>query len=1330
MNPTAEPLDFMWQPEVPMFSSSSDDECFKCLTKRGTILPNKKFEMSFEFSPQSSQTKESFWSFVLLGPKVEEHFLVAGTVQEPRIGMDKPCINFGERLLQGVASESVLLVNKEHIPFSFQIDPASFQEEGGLQALSISPMSGVVGPDSSVTISVNFKPLEERPFNFNIACNIKRKKEPVILNVKGLGYKIHASLAIEEPAGRRVINSGVLETLDMGMLQVHERREVVLYLRNDSKRNFNYRMQMLVGANRRPKPIGSFEKPPYIALSNPHGVAAHHEETPIELKYAPKDAHMLDGSILQVAIPAGPVEETFSIALTGGAKRSRVEFSFLSHDFGPCFIARGGATMAGEPFAPSEDMRYERVELIATNRDDSDCLISSTFQREPWLDVQLNAAMIEAGGSLRIPIVFSPREVCEYMQRIEFIVNDYTRMHVDVRGRGCPLKLELTDSDMQNIDFGITRGNEPVSRQVRLVNRSPRPVTFQLSDEKELAEHAVSWSPSQPCTLRPRQTMEIELRFNPTYRIAPFKMPLLAKCEHGVEVRLLHMTGTCHAIEMRLSEHSVFFGDVVVGSQATKPVRLHNFGDLGAKFRFEIGAKYGKIFSVTPSEGFVRPQEDINLTVAFHPTQERIMEFKRADKHSRKGKTDPKDVNIGITVRDIRCVLEGHPPLVLEASGKCVTQPGETKLLEFFAQVRTKTQNSFVINNPTESDWKLYPQVATQEPPGASYFSCEKEIVVPAKKDATVQVYYMPLTMTASDATGSPSSGKPRVEKHKGTIFLGTPDGSAVCYELEGEASPPEVGSRIEAKVPCKKKHTQAVPVKNWLHERQRFNVTVELVSPEPGSSQAQGISLQGVGTLDLPPGLEREYRFSVYAYHEGTALVRVHLTSQETGEFLNIEVKFDFFAAESLATIKLDAACRQVVRHKIAVANPLMQPARFTGSASESFFRFSPETLEVPPRSEKTMELIYRPLEEGDGDAEVTLKSAELGTYPYTVNWRATPAGFERALVLKAPLGGSTVESFKFLHYAKESVKYKAKIEAAPGAPKGPIIDFFLESSEDDSSEESGSEDVARPQRKTPRRRVKAKSPDSAEVEKVEEETVGSVEPFEVAMLAWELKDVGPKEFMEAREKSAAPALFCTARVWGGGWGAQCSRARVPGNQFCDMHQKQLKAQGYLTHGQIDGPIPPKKQKEFEQILDGLHKVSAASCVNEPVPTELGVKFQPSMLGECRALLVISGPGGGEYKALLTGFAQPPQPQGPITMMNGKQGVVEFRNPFDKPTDFSLQVDNPCFMVPMRTQRIDPQKAVQISVNFKSDRSQGGRLIISCDKVSTPWIFFLKGEV
>eukprot|EP00930_Biecheleria_cincta_P015308 TRINITY_DN12810_c0_g1_i1.p1 TRINITY_DN12810_c0_g1~~TRINITY_DN12810_c0_g1_i1.p1 ORF type:complete len:5041 (+),score=1000.88 TRINITY_DN12810_c0_g1_i1:126-15248(+) len=1193
-NPTAEPLDFMWQREVPMFSQNRPDdgeeEPFKCLTKKGTILPSKKFEMSFEFSPQSSKTKESFWSFVLLGPKVEENFLLAGIVEEPRIGMDKPCINFGERLLQGVASETVQLVNKEHIPFSWSIDPATFQEEGELQALSISPVSGVVGPDSSVTITVSFKPLEERPFNFNVACNIKRKREPVVLNVKGIGYKIHASLAIEEPGGRRVINSGLTESLDMGLLQVHEQREVMMYLRNDSKRNFNFRVQMLMGANRRPKPIGPFEKPPYIAISKTQGVAEHHEETAIEFKYAPRDAHLLEGSILQVAIPAGPVEETFSIALSGGAKRSRVEFSFLSHDFGPCFIARDGATMAGEPLANSDDVRYERVDLIATNRDDSDCLIATNFQREPWLDVQLNAAMIPAGQSMRIPIVFSPREVCEYIQRIEFVVNDYTRMHVDVRGRGCPLKLELTEGDMQNVDFGVTKGNEVVMRQVRLVNRSPRPVTFELGDEKgDLAERAVSWSPSHPITLRPRQTADVDLKFMPMYRIAPFRLPLIAKCEHGVDVRLLHVQGTCHAIEMRLSEHSVFFGDVVVGSQATRMVRLHNFGDLGAKFRFEIPAKYAKIFSVSPSEGFVRPQEDIALTVAFNPTLEKLQDLKRADK-SRRNKPSGGDalgLGMGITVKDIRCILDGHAPLQLEASGKCVSQPGETQSLEFSTEVRTKTSKSFTVTNPTETDWKLQPQVATQDPPGANFFTCDKEILVPAGKQETVEVYYLPLTMTGNDGANSPTSGRPRVALHRGTVFVGTPDGNAVCYELEGTALPPKAAARLQSRVPCKKKHTQNVPVRNWLHERQRFQVSLELVQPEPDSAQAQGINLQGVGTLDLPPGLEREYRFSIYAYHEGSAIVRVNLTSQETGEFMNIEVALEFYAAESLATIRLEAACRQLVKHKIAVANPLMQPARFTGTASESFLRFSPETLEVPPRSEKTIELLFRPLEEGEDEAEVSLKSDELGTYPYTVSWKASPAGLDKALVLKAPLGGSVVENFKFMHYAREPVTYHAKVEAAPGH-KGPSIDFLLESSQ----------------------------------------------------------------------------------------------------------------------------------------------INAAACTEGPQPVELPVRFQPSTLGECRGLLVISGAGGGEYKALLTGFAQPPQPQGPITIDNGKQGVVEFRNPFDKPTDFSLQVDNPAFMVPMRTQRIDPQKAVQISVNFKSEKVQGGRLIISCDKVSTPWIFFLKGLV
>jgi hydrocephalus-inducing protein len=946
----------------------------------------------------------------------------------------------------------------------------------------------------------------------------------------------------------------------------------------------------------------AFEKPPYLAISQGSGDVKVHEQIMLELTYAPRDVHTLEGSMLQIVIPAGPVETMFQIALGGGAKRSRVDFSFLTHDFGPCFIAKGGATMAGEPLSPSEDQRYERVELIATNRDDSDCLISTTFQREPWLDVQLNAAMIAAGESMRIPIVFSPREVSDYMQRIEFIVNDYTRMHVDVRGRGCPLRLELTSLEMQHVDFGVTTGGEPVTKMVRLINRSPRAVTFQLGDEKEeLTRRSVYWSPAHPTTLRPKETCDVELRFNPMTRVAPFKVPLIARCDGGLDLKLLTVEGTCHATEMRLSEHSCFFGDVVVGSQSERVVRLHNFGDLGAKFKFELPARFGKIFSLSPSEGFVRPQEEISITVSFHPTRERVMEYKRAERANamRRGKPLPAEVpgplNVRLTVKEIRCILDGVAPLTLEATGVCVERTGETKTLEFSTEVRKEVKQSFEVENTQDVDWKLQPQVMTTEPAGVSFFTCPREVIVHARKRVEVEVTYLPFTMTeGGDDTNmlSPAS-KARCEKHRGSVFIGTPDGNAILYSLEGVALPPKVDKRLQERVPCKKQHNQRVPVKNWLHERQRFSVKVELVDPDPSSQEAQGINLQGVGTLDLPPGLERDYRFSIYSYHENTALVRVSLTSQETGEFIVVEVELDFYAPESLATIKLEAACRQQARHKIAVANPLSKPAKFIGTSSNPYIRFGQE-LEVPAKSERTLDLLFRPVEEGEGDAEVTLKSDELGVYPYTVRWRATPAGLERSLTLKAPLGGSVFDFFKFQHLAKVAVDYKARIEPAPGH-KAPITDFIL-------------------------------------------------------------------------EESSVSAPACEG----------------------DTLSKEVKI-----------------RVRYE-------------------PSALGTRDQPSVA----AMLVLSGPGGGEYKAVLTGFAQPPQPQGPYEIGNGKAASIDFRNPFDKPTEFTLQVDNPCFMVPMRSQMIDPQKTVQIQVSFKAEAKQGGRLIISCKQVSAPWIFYLKGEL
>lgn len=474
--------------------------------------------------------------------------------------------------------------------------------------------------------------------------------------------------------------------------------------------------------------------------------------------------------------------------------------------------------------------------------------------------------------------------------------------------------------------------------------------------------------------------------------------------------------------------------------------------------------------------------------------------------------------------------------------------------------------------------------VTTDKPEGQSFWSCPAEVHVPAGDTVDVEVTYAPLTMTSVPGA-DPDTAKNA--KHKGSLFIGTPDGAAISVTLEGIALPPKVDKRLKAEVPCKCNFTKRIPVKNWLYERQRFDVQYELVDPEPSSQAGQGINLKGINTLDLPPGVERDYTLSIYAYHEGTALVRVNFSSKDTNEFLAVEIDFVFKEAESLAEISLQGACRQLVRHKIAVTNPLHdRPARFTGSCAKMpNIRFNPTSIEVPPRTEKMMEILFRPIEVGSGTVEATLTSDELGTYPYTVNWVATPAGLERTLVLKAPLGGSVVENFKFMHFARQQVAYTPEVSRGSEA-KGAFEDFSVES------------------------------------------------------------------------------------------------PQVTGNFNGD--------EGSETH--------------------------------------VGIRFQPSALGECKALLTVSGPGGGEYKALLMGYAQEPNPLGPFIVQNGKSTMVAFRNPFTMPVRFTLQVTNTAFKVQDRQKEIQAQTTEQINVSFQSEQKQVGTLKVSCDNFTTGWTIFLNG--
>lgn len=115
--------------------------------------------------------------------------------------------------------------------------------------------------------------------------------------------------------------------------------------------------------------------------------------------------------------------------------------------------------------------------------------------------------------------------------------------------------------------------------------------------------------------------------------------------------------------------------------------------------------------------------------------------------------------------------------------------------------------------------------------------------------------------------------------------------------------------------------------------------------------------------------------------------------------------------------------------------------------------------------------------------------------------------------------------------------------------------------------------------------------------------------------------------------------SLLCMSRIWAGGWGGQCTSMRQEGSDYCKHHSRQIKTQGYLTHGRWDGPIPPKKRKEFQTW-------QAKLCAQQGLKATADLTVDDSTFKE--SLWRNMERGAGESRrayALRTGKELPPQP-------------------------------------------------------------------------------------
>lgn len=199
VNPTKEPYHFQWVNE--------DDEdvkrrrCFQCLVQSDVIQPGTKRDCAFKFTSAAVGVTESFWRFSVPELGISVPFLLVGNTHEPLISFDRARISFKPLLIGHEAIGLANIVNEENRPFDFEVEPSSLllPAEDGL--LEVEPMRGTIPAKGKLPVQFHFRPIGTNEVCFHVCARVARKPEPLGISVKGIGYKIEATIFLEDQQG-------------------------------------------------------------------------------------------------------------------------------------------------------------------------------------------------------------------------------------------------------------------------------------------------------------------------------------------------------------------------------------------------------------------------------------------------------------------------------------------------------------------------------------------------------------------------------------------------------------------------------------------------------------------------------------------------------------------------------------------------------------------------------------------------------------------------------------------------------------------------------------------------------------------------------------------------------------------------------------------------------------------------------------------------------------------------------------------------------------------------------------------------------------------------
>ena len=199
VNPTTEAYHFQWVNE--------DDEdvkrrrCFQCLVQSDVIQAGTKRDCAFRFTSAAVGECESFWRYEVPELGLCVPFLLVGDTHEPLISFDRARIQFKPLLIGHEAIGVANVVNEESRAFEFEVERSSLllPAEDGL--LEVEPMRGTIPAKSKLPLQFHFRPIGTNEVCFHVSARVARKPEPLGISVKGIGYKIEATVLLEDQQG-------------------------------------------------------------------------------------------------------------------------------------------------------------------------------------------------------------------------------------------------------------------------------------------------------------------------------------------------------------------------------------------------------------------------------------------------------------------------------------------------------------------------------------------------------------------------------------------------------------------------------------------------------------------------------------------------------------------------------------------------------------------------------------------------------------------------------------------------------------------------------------------------------------------------------------------------------------------------------------------------------------------------------------------------------------------------------------------------------------------------------------------------------------------------